>query len=120
MQTRANNSDFVGHFARCILILCKDNASKTQYKINNDFFIFIVETQPILSTDCNFERLISRLYVTIVRYKIIRYNPVGGIIVSACLTLPMGLLFFLLIYCRIMNALIFPIIRANNPSVSLA
>jgi len=24
MQTRANKSDFVGHFARCILILCKD------------------------------------------------------------------------------------------------
>lgn len=54
MQTRANKSDFVVYFARCILILCKDNASKTQYKINNDFFIFIVETQPILSTVCKF------------------------------------------------------------------
>src|SRR5574344_1066957 len=33
------------------ITLCKDTANRIQYKIKNDFFIFIVEMQPILSKD---------------------------------------------------------------------
>ena len=46
MQTRTNTSSLFECFVECSLILCKDSASKTQYKINNDFFIFIVVAQP--------------------------------------------------------------------------